>query len=103
AMERLRDEGRVTSIGVSNFRIVDLERLMDESETVPAVNQIELHPFLPQAELRDFHQRHGIATEAWSPLAKAVILGHPDLAEIASETGHTPSQVVLRWHLQLGN
>lgn len=103
AMERLRSEGRVASIGVSNFRIADLRRLINECETVPAVNQIELHPLLIQSELRDFHRANGIATEAWSPLAKTVILGHPTLTEIASEIGRTPSQVVLRWHLQLGN
>lgn len=103
AMERLKHEGRVASIGVSNFRIVDLERLMAECETVPAVNQIELHPYLPQAELREFHAAHGIATEAWSPLAKSAVLPDETLADISAETGRTPSQIVLRWHLQLGN
>lgn len=103
AFEKLKEEGRVGSIGVSNFRISDLERLMRECQEVPVINQIELHPLLVQDELRDFHARHDIVTEAWSPLAKAVVLGDPILAEIAAEIGKTTSQVVLRWHLQLGN
>lgn len=102
-MEELSNEGKVSSIGVSNFRVADLERLRSESETVPAINQIELHPLLNQGELRDYHQRHGIVTEAWSPLAKASVLEHPALVEIAAAHGRTAAQVVLRWHLQLGN
>lgn len=102
ALEQLRADGRVTSIGVSNFRVTDLERLLAESDVVPAVNQIELHPLLIQAELRDFHARHGIATEAWSPLAQAEVLEHPVLLEVAAATGRTAAQVVLRWHIQLG-
>ena len=103
ALERLKEEGRVSSIGVSNFRVEDLERLGRECEQVPVLNQIELHPMLPQEELRKYHEERGIVTEAWSPLAKATILAHPILVDVAKQTGRTPSQVVLRWHLQLGN
>ncbi len=99
----LRDEGRVRSIGVSNFQVHHLERLQAETDVVPAVNQIELHPRLTQDALRDHHAAHGIVTEAWSPLAQATILDHPTVAGIAAAHDRTPAQVVLRWHLQLGN
>jgi diketogulonate reductase-like aldo/keto reductase len=103
AFERLAAEGRVRAIGVSNIQVAHLERLFDEFETVPAVNQIELHPYLQQTELRTFHQRHGIATEAWSPLAKAQVIDDPTIVTIAEAHEKTPAQVVLRWHLELGN
>jgi 2,5-diketo-D-gluconate reductase A len=104
AFEKLYADGRVRAIGVSNFQPAHLRRLMDNSEVVPAVNQIELHPFLVQEELRAFDAEHGIATEAWSPLAKGgELLGHPTVTGIADRFGRTPAQVVLRWHLQLGN
>jgi diketogulonate reductase-like aldo/keto reductase len=104
AFERIYAEGRARSIGVSNFQPAHLRRLMEHSEVVPALNQIELHPFLVQEELRAFDAEHGIATEAWSPLAKGgELLGHPTVTGIADRLGRTPAQVVLRWHLQLGN
>ncbi|MFJ4188429.1 aldo/keto reductase [Kitasatospora sp. NPDC089509] len=102
ALERLAAEGRIRAAGVSNFRAADLTRLFDHSELVPAVNQIELHPGLQQTELRALHARHGIATEAWSPLAQGAVLDDPAVTAIARRTGKSPAQVVLRWHLQLG-
>lgn len=103
ALCELQDSGHAHSIGVSNFMVDHLERIIDATGVVPAVNQIELHPQLQQRELRDFHRRHGIVTEAWSPLGRGRILNDPTVIEIASAHGHTPAQVVLRWHLQLGN
>ncbi|RAG84944.1 aldo/keto reductase [Streptacidiphilus pinicola] len=103
ALERLVDEGRVRAAGVSNFQPAHLQRLIDHGGLVPAVNQVELHPGLQQAELRAFHARHGIATEAWSPLAQGAVLKDPAITGIATRTGKSPAQVVLRWHLQLGN
>jgi 2,5-diketo-D-gluconate reductase A len=103
ALERLQADGRVRSIGVSNFQIPHLQRLMDEYDVVPAVNQIELHPQLTQAQLRAFHKEHGIVTEAWSPLARGRLLADPVIGKVAKRYGRTPAQVVLRWHVQLGN
>ncbi|RSD10689.1 aldo/keto reductase [Amycolatopsis eburnea] len=104
AFEKLYADGRVRAIGVSNFQPAHLERLMDASDVVPAVNQIELHPYLQQQEVREFDAKHGIATEAWSPLAKGgSLLGDPVVAELAVKHSRTPAQIVLRWHLQLGN
>ncbi|MFF7443859.1 aldo/keto reductase [Streptomyces sp. NPDC008122] len=103
ALERLAEEGRIRAAGVSNFRPGHLRRLMDGTELIPAVNQVELHPGLQQSELRAFHAEHGIATEAWSPLAQGAVLGDPAIAAIAARYGKSPAQVVIRWHLQLGN
>ncbi|MFB7851519.1 aldo/keto reductase [Streptomyces sp. NPDC056053] len=103
AVERLASEGRIRAAGVSNFQPAHLQRLLDNSRLVPAVNQIELHPGLQQAELRAFHAEHGIATEAWSPLAQGAVLDDPAITAIAARTGKSAAQVVLRWHLQLGN
>jgi diketogulonate reductase-like aldo/keto reductase len=104
ALERIYAEGRAKAIGVSNFQVHHLNRLLDETEIVPAVNQIELHPGLPQAELRDFHARHGILTEAWSPIGQGQgLLDDPQLAAMAQRVGKSPAQVVLRWHIQHGN
>ncbi|RMI39607.1 aldo/keto reductase [Streptomyces triticirhizae] len=103
ALERLYADGRVRAIGVSNFQVTHLQRLMDETGIVPAVNQVELHPGLPQVELRAFHREHGIATEAWSPLAKGGLLRDASLGRVAERHDVTPAQAVLRWHLQLGN
>ena len=104
ALERLQRDGRVRSIGVSNFHVEHLQRVMDRSDVVPAVNQVELHPLLPQDELRAFHAEHGIATEAWSPLARGGdLLGDPLLSAIAERIGRTTAQVVIAWHLRLGN
>jgi 2,5-diketo-D-gluconate reductase A len=103
AFERIHAEGGARSIGVSNFRIPDLERLASEAETQPMVNQIELHPLLQQVELRAWHADHGIATEAWSPLAQGEVLKDDTLLTIAAHHERTVAQVILRWHLQLGN
>src|SRR5918999_2126755 len=104
AFGRLYADGRVRAIGVSNFLPEHLTRVMDAGDVVPAVNQIELHPYLSQAELRAFHAEHGIATEAWAPLGQGKGLrDDPALAPIAARHGKTTAQVVLRWHLQLGN
>ena len=99
----LKDEGSVRSIGVSNFQIEHLERIIDATGVVPTVNQVELHPRLQQPELRRYHAEHGILTEAWSPLGKGQLLDDPAIEKIASGHGRTPAQVVLRWHIQLGN
>jgi diketogulonate reductase-like aldo/keto reductase len=101
--QELQAEGRVRSIGVSNFQPDHLRRLIDEFDVVPSINQVELHPYLQQDALRAFHAEHGIATEAWSPLAQGAVLDEPVLTEIAQAHGKTTAQVVLRWHLQLGN
>lgn len=103
ALEHLLEEGRVRSIGVSNFTVQHLERVLEVGTIVPAVNQIELHPAFQQTELRAFHAEHGIATEAWSPLAQGEVLDDPVLVRIAEAHGRTTAQVVLRWHLQIGN
>ncbi|MFJ1750748.1 aldo/keto reductase [Streptomyces sp. NPDC088116] len=103
AMEKLLADGRARAIGVSNFQPAHIQRLMDETDVVPAVNQIELHPGLQQAALRDFHAQHGIATEAWSPLAQGALLQEEAITEIAGRHEKSAAQVVLRWHLQLGN
>jgi 2,5-diketo-D-gluconate reductase A len=103
AFERIHAEGGSRSIGVSNFRIADLERLRREAEQQPTINQIELHPLLQQAELRAWHAAHDIVTEAWSPLAQGEVLGDDTLVTIAAHHERTVAQVILRWHLQLGN
>ncbi|KPI33513.1 2,5-didehydrogluconate reductase [Actinobacteria bacterium OV450] len=102
--EEIAQSGRAHCVGVSNFRPADLERLGAESTLVPAVNQIELHPLFPQPELRAVHSRLGIATEAWSPLGQGKeLLTLPAVAGAAAKHGRSPAQVVLRWHLDLGN
>jgi len=104
AFEKLYADGRIRAIGVSNFHAPHLERLFAETETVPALNQIELHPHLVQTHLREFDAKHGIATEAWSPLASGgEVLTDPTIVGLAEKYGKTPAQVILRWHLQLGN
>jgi 2,5-diketo-D-gluconate reductase A len=103
ALVELATDGRARAIGVSNFQIPHLERIIDETGVVPVVNQIELHPLLQQRELRDFHARAGIVTEAWSPLAQGLALASPVVAEIAERHERSPGQIVLRWHLQLGS
>jgi 2,5-diketo-D-gluconate reductase A len=104
ALEKLKQEGRVRSIGVSNFTVETLRRVIDEADVVPAVNQIELHPYFQQDGLRAFHRDHGIHTEAWAPIGQGHgLLDDPALGRIADAHGRTPAQVVLRWHLQIGN
>jgi 2,5-diketo-D-gluconate reductase A len=103
AFTELKEDGRARSIGVSNFRVEDLETIIETTGVTPAVNQIELHPRLQQTELRRFHAEHGILTEAWSPLAQGQFLDDPAIVEIASAHDRTAAQVVLRWHIQLGN
>jgi diketogulonate reductase-like aldo/keto reductase len=104
AFEKLHADGRVRALGVSNFQPAHLERLLDAADVAPVLNQVELHPYLQQQEVREFDAKHGIATEAWSPLAKGgSLLGDPIIAELAVKHSRTPAQIVLRWHLQLGN
>jgi len=98
-----QSEGLTRSIGVSNFQPGHLHRIIDETGTTPSVNQIELHPYLQQQELRGEHAALGIATEAWSPLAQGQVLDDPVITKIAKSRGKSPAQVVLRWHLDLGN
>src|SRR5947208_1420075 len=103
AMIKLREEGLVRSIGVSNFTVEHIERLEKETGVLPSVNQIELHPFFPQDELRAFHTAKGIRTESWTPLGRGTgLLDDPVVIGIAEALGVTPGQVVLRWHTQLG-
>jgi len=102
ALERIREEGRARSIGVSNFQVHHLERLLGETGVVPAVDQVEAHPWLQQRELRAFADAHGIVTEAWSPLARGRILDDPTLLRLAEAHGVSTAQVVIRWHLQQG-
>ncbi|GAA1554090.1 aldo/keto reductase [Kribbella sancticallisti] len=103
ALEQLYADKRVRSIGVSNFHIPALQRLFQETDLRPAVNQIELHPALPQDELRAFNAENDIVTQAWSPLASGELLGAETLKRLGDKHGKSPAQVVIRWHLQLGN
>jgi len=103
AFEKLQQDGRVRAIGVSNFEVEHLERLAAETGTVPAVNQVELHPQFPQEALRAYHAEHGILTESWGPLGQGKgLLQNPHILDIARTKNRSPAQVVLRWHLQLG-
>jgi len=99
----MRDEGLIRDIGVSNFQPDHLRRIIAETGEVPAVNQIELHPYLQQRGLRRDHEELGIVTEAWSPLAQGAVLDDPAIVDIARSHARTPGQVVIRWHLQLAN
>ena len=102
AMIRLREKGLVRSIGVSNFTAAMLDRLERETQVVPVVNQVELHPYFPQEELRAYHDEHDIRTESWSPLAKrSELLQEGVITALAEEKGVTPAQIVLRWHVEL--
>ena len=104
AFEKLHADGRIRAIGVSNFEPDHLQRLIAETSVIPAVDQIELHPHLQQHAAREYHAEQGIATEAWSPLGSGKgLLEVPAIVAIAQKHGRTPAQVVLRWHLQLGN
>lgn len=103
SMEKLYRDGSARAIGVSNFQIPHLERLIDEAQVVPAINQIEVHPYLTQVPLRAYDGTHGIVTEAWSPIGRGAVLDDPVLVQIAAEVGRTVAQVTLRWHIQHGN
>jgi 2,5-diketo-D-gluconate reductase A len=103
AMEEISRSGRCRAIGVSNFQPHHLQRLFDETETVPAVNQIEVHPYLGQEEVRAFGAEHGIVTEAWSPIAQGKVLDDPTVVKIAAGHGRSAAQVTLRWHVQRGD
>src|SRR5258705_1844561 len=102
-LEEFAKDGRARSIGVSNFQPAHLDRLTAESATVPAVNQIEVHPYFANEEVREYGQRHGIATQAWSPIAQGKVLNDPAIERIADAVGRSPAQVVLRWHIQRGD
>jgi 2,5-diketo-D-gluconate reductase A len=102
AFVKLKAEGRVKSVGVSNFTVTNLKRIIDETGVVPSVNQIELHPRFQQNELVEFHAEHGIVTESWSPLGQGTLFDNPDLKQLASKYGKTVAQVVIRWHLDRG-
>jgi 2,5-diketo-D-gluconate reductase A len=101
-LEEFKADGRARSIGVSNFQVDHLQRLIDECDVGPAVNQIELHPYFQNREVAEFGEQHGIATEAWSPIAQGDVTGDPALEEIAGAVGRTVAQVTLRWHIQKG-
>jgi diketogulonate reductase-like aldo/keto reductase len=103
AFIELQAEGHARSIGVSNFLPAHLQRVIAETGETPAINQIELHPYYQQRELRSEHERLGIVTEAYSPLGQAMVLEDPAIVAIAQAHSRTPAQVVLRWHLQIGN
>ncbi len=104
ALEELQASGVVRSIGVSNFTVPHLRRLLTETDVPPVVNQVELHPSYHQESLREFHAEHGILTQAWAPLGQGgSLLGNPLIRRIAADKGRTPAQIVLRWHVQLGN
>jgi 2,5-diketo-D-gluconate reductase A len=102
-LEEFAADGRARSIGVSNFQVEHLERLAKESSTVPAANQIEAHPYFTNDAVRAYDNEHGIATEAWSPIAQGKVLGDPVIKKIADAIGKSPAQVVLRWHIQRGD
>jgi 2,5-diketo-D-gluconate reductase A len=101
-LEEFKADGRARSIGVSNFQVAHLERLAAETDTVPAVNQIELHPYFQNRDVAAYGREHGIATEAWAPIAQGKVLDDPTLLEIAGRYGKSVAQVVLRWHIQHG-
>jgi 2,5-diketo-D-gluconate reductase A len=102
-LEELKGDGRARSIGVSNFQVDHLKRLAQETDTIPAVNQIEVHPYFTNDTVRAYGVDHGVATEAWSPIAQGQVLGDPVVQRVAEATGRTPAQVVLRWHIQRGD
>lgn len=101
--EEFARDGRARSIGVSNFQVAHLERLANETGTVPSVNQIELHPYFGNKEVRAYGREHGIATEAWAPIAQGKVLGDPVINRVAESRGKSAAQVVLRWHIQRGD
>ncbi|GHJ09952.1 oxidoreductase [Micromonospora humidisoli] len=102
-LEEFQRDGRARSIGVSNFQVPHLERLAAEADVVPAVNQIEVHPYLTNEQVRAYGSKHNILTEAWSPIAQGRVLDDPTIVDVAEQVGRTPAQVVLRWHVQRGD
>ncbi|WP_377277685.1 aldo/keto reductase [Rhizobium sp. R86522] len=102
AFVKLKEEGRAKSIGVSNFYPEHIEKIIAETGVTPVINQIELHPDFQQREARAFHEKHGIATQSWSPLGQGKLLGHSAIADIATKLGRTPAQVIIRWHIDNG-
>jgi 2,5-diketo-D-gluconate reductase A len=102
-LEEFKNDGRARSIGVSNFEVAHLERLARETDTTPAVNQIEAHPYFPNDEVRAYGQDHGIATEAWAPIARGTLVDDPVVRRVADAAGRSAAQVVLRWHIQRGD
>ena len=102
-LEEFQRDGRARSIGVSNFQVPHLEKLAAETDTVPAVNQIEVHPYFGNEQVRAYGSEHGIATEAWSPIAQGKVLDDPELERIAKDVGKSTAQVTLRWHIQRGD
>ncbi|RKN30179.1 aldo/keto reductase [Micromonospora musae] len=102
-LEEFQRDGRARSIGVSNFQVPHLERLATEAQVVPAVNQIEVHPYFTNDEVREYGSKHNILTEGWSPIAQGKVLDDPTIADLAELVGRTPAQVVLRWHVQRGD
>ena len=102
AFVKLKEEGRAKSIGVSNFHPEHIEKIVAETGVVPVINQIELHPDFQQREARDFHDKHKIATQSWSPLGQGKLLGHPVIADTAGKLSRTPAQVIIRWHIDNG-
>ncbi|WP_194822777.1 aldo/keto reductase [Micromonospora sp. S-DT3-3-22] len=103
ALEEFQRDGRARSIGVSNFQVPHLERLAAEADVVPAVNQVEVHPYLTNEQVRAYGREHNILTEAWSPIAQGRVLDDPTVVDVAEQVGRTPAQVVLRWHVQRGD
>ena len=102
-LEEFKRDGRARSIGVSNFQVSHLQRLERDTDTTPAVNQIEVHPYFGNGEVRDYGREHGIVTQAWAPLARGTVADDPDVMRIAAAAGRSPAQVVLRWHIQRGD
>jgi 2,5-diketo-D-gluconate reductase A len=102
-LEEFASDGRARSIGVSNFQPNHLDRITKESNTIPAVNQVEVHPYFTNEEVRAYGREHGIAIEAWSPIARGTVLDEPEIRRIAGDRGKSPAQVVLRWHIQRGD
>lgn len=102
-LEEFAKDGRARSIGVSNFQVRHLQKLAEETSTVPAVNQIEVHPYFTNEAVRGYGAEHGIRTEAWSPIAQGAVLDDPVVVAIAERVGRSPAQVVLRWHIQRGD
>jgi 2,5-diketo-D-gluconate reductase A len=103
ALIEAQEAGKTRSIGVSNFQPAHLDRIVDETGVVPVVNQVEVHPFLTNEDVRAANEKHGVATEAWSPIAQGAVLDDPTIGEVAAAVGRTPAQVTLRWHLQRGD